>query len=109
MNLLNETKEKMKECGYQPSDILFIGSRESGHSCTWDEFVRMADREYDDGFGRHEVAIDLEIIFNDGGVMMRREYDGSEWWECISPFKPIPKKPIKTLFVKYECTLADVN
>lgn len=85
MNLLHETAEAIARSGHTPSDIVFIGSLESGHSCTWEEFAKLADIEYDDGFGAQKVATDLVIVFADGQKMWRGEYDGSEWWEFSTP------------------------
>lgn len=51
MNLLKETLEDIKHSGHEIADIVFIGSQNSGYSCTWLEFEKLADQEYDDGFG----------------------------------------------------------
>ena len=110
MNLLQETLTALFNSGHKISDIVFIGSEESGHSCTWTEFEKMADREYDSGFGGAEVATDLIIVFRDGQKMWRGENDGSEWWEYSTPFKqPKILKPIKNLFGKYHQPLTDIN
>lgn len=115
MNLLTETLEDIKRSGHEVCDIIFIGSVESGHSCTWDEFAVMADREYDDGYGAQEVAMDLIIAFSDKTTMWRHEYDGSECWEYSKPFvMPIEQKPIKHLFVDDIdrvgwCNLSELN
>ena len=87
MNLLSETIKDIESSGHTTDDIVFIGSEKSGHSCTWEQFVSLADREYDSGFGSSEVATDLIIVFSDGSKMWRGEYDGSEWWEDSSPFQ----------------------
>lgn len=98
MNLLAETIEAIERSGHVPEDIVFIGSEESGHACTWDEFTRLADVEYDNGFGSAEVATDLIIVFRDGQKMWRGEYDGEEWWEYGTPFQPPAEtKPITRL------------
>lgn len=100
-NLLKETIEDIKQSGHEPSDIVFIGSKETGHGCTWEEFEKLADKDYDSGFGAQEVASDLIIAFGDGATMWRHEYDGSECWEYSEPFvMPESQKPIKSLFVK---------
>jgi hypothetical protein len=100
MNLLKETLNDIKESGNTIEDIVFIGSEDSGHSCTWDEFVILADHEYDSGYGAQEVADDLIIVFKNGSKMWRHEYDGSEWWQYSKPFtRPENKLPIKHLFV----------
>lgn len=97
-NLLSETKKAIKGSGHKPGDIIFIGSTDSGHSCTWEEFEKLADFEYDNGYGGQEVAEDLRIVFSDGSSMWRGEYDGSEWWEYGEPFEmPKELRPIKTL------------
>ena len=64
-NLLKETKEAIKKSGHKIEDILFIGSEKSGHSCTWEEFEKLADVEYDGGYGASEVAQDLIIVFKE--------------------------------------------
>lgn len=100
MNFLKETIEAIHQCEHTPEDIIFIGSEESGHSCTWEEFTILADINYDKGHGAQEIASDLVIVFNDGIEMWRSEYDGSEWWEYQKPFKkPDVTLPIETLCV----------
>lgn len=103
MNFLQETIEDIKRWGHNFEDIIFIGSRESGHSCTWDEFCSLADFEYDDGYGRQEIARDLEIIFSDWSILHRSEYDGSECWAYFKN-RPIPTttKPIR--YFKGDCS-----
>jgi len=98
MSLLEETKDCIKSAGKKPEDIIFIGSLESGYSCTWDEFIKLADFEYDSGYGGAEVATDLRVVFKDMTYMSRGEYDGSEWWDYQEVIKiPTKVKPIKTL------------
>lgn len=111
MNLLIETIDAIEANGQKVENIIFIGSRESGHSCTWEEFVELADFKYNSGFGGAEIPSDLMIAFADGGMMTRGEYDGSEWWDYIEPFKmPAEKKPIRTLQSKhYWVNIADIQ
>jgi len=98
-NLLEETKTAILDSGHDVADVVFIGSRESGHECSWLEFEKMADRTYDSGFGAAEVCNDLEIVFEDGSTMTREEYDGSEWWQYSAPFnRPNESKPLRTVF-----------
>lgn len=99
-NLLEETKEAIKGSGHKVKDILFIGSEETGHNCTWKEFKELANVEYDSGFGAVKVAQDLIIVFNDGAKIWRGGHDGSEWWDFSTPFKmPKELKPIKRITV----------
>ena len=102
MNLLKETREDIKNSGHNINDIIFIGSEESGHQCTWEEFNILADFEYDNGYGAQEVATDLIIVFSDGSKLWRSEYDGSEGWSYNKKFiQPIKKYKIKSLFSKH--------
>jgi hypothetical protein len=100
MNFLAETIGAITDSGHAPEDISFIGSIESGHSCTWPEFKELADFEYDSGYGAQKVATDLKIIFLDGSSMWRHEYDGSEWWMYQKKLAtPQELKTIKSLQV----------
>lgn len=95
MNLLHETIDAILNSGHDKSQIIFVGSEKSGHCCTWDEFEKLADREYNESYGSPEVADDLIIVFGDGAKMLRGEKDGSEWWDFSTPFKmPEELKPI---------------
>ena len=95
INLLKETKEAILGFNLKIEDIIFIGI--TGEcSCSWEEFKQYADIEYDDGYGDVEININLIIAFKDKTIMRRVEYDGSEGWECIDPFKmPENTKPMK--------------
>lgn len=102
-NLLEETKSALARYGYAETDITFIGAKYTEHQCTWEEFCDLADVEYDSGWGAQKVAMDLIIVFCDGSMLERAEYDGSEWWRYIALFKkPQKALPIKTLFCKPE-------
>ena len=46
-------------------------------------FWRFLDRDYDNGYGLQELF--GIIVFNDGLVLKRAEYDGSEWWTLHTP------------------------
>lgn len=97
-NLRGETINAIAASGHHPDDIAFIGSRDSGHSCTWQEFFVLADFEYDNGFGSPEIATDLEVMFDDGSTMWRHEYDGSEAWMYSPPFvAPAVRHQIRNL------------
>lgn len=112
-NLLRETIAEIARAKRTTAEIVFIGSPWTGHSCTWDEFTRLADIEYNSGYGGAEVAGDLRVVFNDGGFMAREEYDGSEWWAYHGPALNLPteRKPIHTLVrgTSYRDSLADIN
>lgn len=99
LNLLEETTDIMLKFGKSPDDIIFIGSEKSGHSCTWEEFLVLANKDYYAGYGATQVATDLIIVFEGGSLLKREDYDGSEWWEFRKPFiMPTEIKPIVNLF-----------
>ncbi len=114
MNLLRETKAAIKKSGHAIGDIVFIGSRKSGHCCTWKEYCRLADIEYDNGLGEQQVASDLIVCFRDGGAMWRAERDGAEEWAFAKPFSmPKRRKAIFRLVATPEdvgwVTLGEIN
>jgi hypothetical protein len=80
MTFLKETQYMMERHDLSPFDIVFIGSVDTGHSMTWEEFEVLSDETYDTGYGAQKVASDLVIVFKDNSWLERLEYDGSEWW-----------------------------
>ncbi len=86
MNLLEETRDTLKESSIKESEVLWVGSKKIWF--TWEEFVSLANVEYSCGYGCAEIARDLIIVGKDFWLE-RGEYDGSEWWE----FKRMPEKP----------------
>lgn len=98
MNLLEETLYAIKKHGESPENILFIGSMESGESCTFKQFKELANFNYDDGYGGQEIREDLIIVFKSGNRLVREEYDGAEWWKPIPAFKtPLEAKQLLNL------------
>ena len=97
-NFLEETAEAIREAGLATDDIIFIGSEDTGHQCTWDEFCVLADFEYEDEFSLRAIAEDLVIVFKEGEKMRRVTCEGCEWWEVLWPFhRPEENLPIKHL------------
>ena len=85
-NLRDETLEAIEEAGQSPDQIAYIGDRQN--SCTWPEFRRAANWQYDAGYGAAAVNRALIITFQDGSWLERAEYDGAEWWaykKCYVP------------------------
>lgn len=96
MNLLTETKRVLFNRSKSLDDVVWIGCDEFRISL--EQFEKLANVEYDDGFGGQEVAKDLIVVGKDFWLE-RHEYDGSEWWEYKEvPDKPKELKEIKTLF-----------
>lgn len=111
-NLLEETKQAITKSGHKIQDIVYIGSSETNHSCTWRQFKKLADVEYYSGYGASQVAPDLIIQFRDGSTMWRGEYDGAEWWEYSAPFVPPEPKdrlPIYSLVEDLWHRLAEIK
>lgn len=107
-NLLVETLEIMKANGKFPEDVRWIGAtqRYNFQSAapvlgTWADFAKVADFEYDAGYGGAEIEMDLVIVGGDWWLE-RGEYDGSEWWEFKSlPVMPtVPTQPITAESIK---------
>lgn len=111
-NLLSDTTTAINSTGHAPIDIAFIGSADGSYGCTWDEFQKLADFEYDSGYGSAEVPHDLIVIFSDGTHLSRGEYDGSEWWDYNEqPSVPDSYIPIVNLQLRrgWAATVAEVN
>ena len=87
MDLIQETKNYIAVLGYEKADIEWIGCKDFyiPIDCFWNSIPQ----EYDAGYGRVEVAVDLVIVFKDGTWLEREEYDGSEWWS----YKRTPQRP----------------
>ena len=94
MNLLKETIEFLEENGKTIDDITYIVGNDFGISK--DDFIRLANYNYDDGYGSPEVATDLKLCGN-GFWIERHEYDGSEWWEFKEQPKPLDIKSVTRL------------
>ena len=87
MSLLDETLEVLKAHNKSEKDVEWVGNTEQ-YAITWDEFKKIADVDYDSGYGSAEIAGDLILVGKDFWLT-RGEYDGSEWWEYHEkPFKP---------------------
>lgn len=91
-NLLQETLKILTENGKTPKDIRWAGYERSyatpAQIGSFDDFMKLADIEYDNGYGSNEIEANLKIV-GDDWWLERGEYDGSEWWE----FKTLPAKP----------------
>ncbi len=51
MNLLQETMNALKENGKTPADVRWVGRESINAKCSWDEFVKQANFEYNNGYG----------------------------------------------------------
>lgn len=89
INLKDETLEILNEYDKTWDDVEWIGSVSRNLTIDKNQFLILADREYNNGYGGNEVSLDLVVVGKDFWLE-RHEYDGSEWWE----FKQIPEKPV---------------
>ncbi len=89
-NLKESTLKAIKENGKTIDDIKWVGCY--SYKIPIDKFWKMANREFDSGFGGVEVAEDL-IVVGENWWLERREYDGAEWWE----YKERPEEPELTI------------
>lgn len=99
-NLLEETLEIMQDHGKNIGNVKFIRCewmeydydleyyKEDECYMSWEDFVSMANRFYDNGYGGTKVKDSLQIV-GENWWLERHEYDGSEWWE----FKSLPTRP----------------
>lgn len=85
-NLLSETMRALKEHDKSIKDVVWVGCED--FEIPIEDFVKLANTTYNDGYGSQEVAGDL-IVCGDNFWLERGEYDGSEWWE----YKEYPKRP----------------
>ena len=89
MNLLAETVEFLANHGMSKNDVAFVGSADGRLAISWDDFERVADIEYSNGFGGQEIAADLVVVGSRWWIE-REEYDGSEGWA----FKTMPLRAV---------------
>ena len=100
VNFLKETLDKMEENGVSPDDVLYVFN--SFGYCSWEEFEKLANFDYNNGYGL--IAIDLNLIVRGSDWWLERgEYDGSEWWKfCTMPLRSIQRHdPNVSLLQKY--------
>lgn len=90
MNLLQETTDALTACGKTWDDVLWIGDYE--YTISIEDFKRLADHTYDNGYGSQEVNPDLKVVGEDWWLE-RFEYDGAECWVYKAyPVKPLAQK-----------------
>ena len=68
-NFLKKTQTALGHLKRTTDDVVFVGSETSGHRVTWDEFVTLADKEYDTVDDVRPFTIGLVIVFSDTFVL----------------------------------------
>lgn len=99
INLLTETKDELEMHGKTLNDIRWVGCYD--YEIPLEQFMSLADKVYDNGFGGQKVAADL-IVVGDDWWLERAEYEGAEWWEYKHYPTGLPKsEPYKQLSIIY--------
>ena len=80
VNFWEETIDALKDNGKTFDDVEWIGGDE--FEISKENFKRISNFTYDDGYGFQDVAEDIKLVGKDF-IMIRWEYDGSEGWQYI--------------------------
>lgn len=81
LNLWKETEETLKKNNLEWEDVEEIGTSEG--FIVKEDFKKYAKNfNYKDGYSGPYVDSDL-VIKGKNFILIRGEYDGSEWWDCI--------------------------
>lgn len=75
-----ETIASLEINGKTFDDVEWIGGDE--FEISKENFKRISNFTYDDGYGSQDVAGDIKLVGKDF-IMIRWEYDGSEGWDFI--------------------------
>ena len=86
INLKDETLEILNKYGKTCDDVEWVGSVNWNLTVDKNQFLILADREYNNGYGGNEVSLGLVVVGKDFWLE-RSVYDGAEKWE----FKTMPK------------------
>ena len=93
INFLAETINAIVEAHQYTQTVLSVRSRDGEYATSWEEFAKIADTNYDNGFGSAQIPSDLIVEFMDGTYLYRDEYDGSEAWQYSAPLPPLARNP----------------
>ena len=85
INLLDETRNILKEHGKTLDDIIFVGDTYTHIRISVERFISNADYDYDNGYGFEYVNPKLILVGKDFWLERQTE-DGAEWWE----YKAVP-------------------
>ena len=98
MNLWQETMRALKSNDKTFDDIIAICG--DTFQISKEDFIRLANTEYDAGFGAQEVATDLKLIGFDFWLE-RFEYDGAENWvfKQMPDYQNLPTRNISALTI----------
>ena len=102
-NFLAETINAIVEAHQYTQTVLSVRSRDGEYATSWEEFAKLADFNYDSGFGSAQIPSDLIVEFVDDTYLYREEYDGAENWAYASrlPLVQPNVKPLTKLVGRY--------
>ena len=108
VNLFAELELVLAQNGKIWSDVRAVGSADGFIDLA--KFKQLAEAtDYDNDWGLYEVPLDLRVELDDM-VLVRREYDGKEWWETVK-FRLVNlnrKLDVKRLKDAYRTDLKDL-
>ncbi len=108
VNLFAELELVLAQNGKIWSDVRAVGSADGFIDLA--KFKQLAEAtDYDNDWGLYEVPLDLRVELDDM-VLVRREYDGKEWWEAVK-FRLVNlnrKLDVKRLKDAYRTDLKDL-
>lgn len=94
-NLLEETNKCLEEHGLSWDEVEWIKVHDMEISI--DNFKEVAAHtNYDSGFGHPYIDQSLQIV-GTRWIMIRSEYDGSEWWEVVYTTRPWDRGTVDSL------------
>ena len=87
-NLHDELFKILKDNNKTVDDIFYVNLTEwkskQQHFYKPEKFIKRAKNiNYNSGYGSEEIRRDLKIVLKNGDFIIRREYDGSEWFEYM--------------------------
>lgn len=104
VNLVKETMnvlDRYKKDFYK--DVLWIGTEDGEYTCTHDEFLVLANVDYDNGYSGAEILQTLVVVGEDWWLS-RRESDCAEWWKYNSkPTKYDDAQKLTSVLEYNEC------
>lgn len=92
INLLKETEDALSAHKKTGKGVLWVGSTREMWKISWRVFKKIANFDYDNGYGGNEIVSHLVVVGKDFWLE-RWEYDGSEGWV----YKTFPDEPKRTL------------
>lgn len=93
VNLHTQTIEILEKHNHTFENVVWIGTLDGNQIIPKDEWEKLLNVDYNDGYGANEIYSKLAVVGKDFWLE-RHEYDGSEWWEykTLPALKQSPKK-----------------